>query len=323
MEDVVAKDTRAYPWQFFAIFDGHGGSEVSLVSRLLVSLSFCSQASDFAAATLWSHVMNAYTAHSLHMPAQDAIVAACKHGFFNCNTHMREARSDWPKRRDGHESSAGTTATTIMISGDLLCVANVGDSRAYLVSGERVSLLTRDHKPGDAWEESRVVARGGEVKCSRHGVMRVAWRRPHAKTMKKSAKRNFVSIPFLSMTRALGDFWSQSPETGLYTVSCEPDVAIHSIAAEVGVYFNSLSLICMKDDYCIMASDGLWDVVTGDQARVIVNAATSDGQCPGSALVNFAERQWASLGRPADNISVQVVFLKTEICTCSRHGPKS
>ncbi|MBM4389211.1 MAG: serine/threonine-protein phosphatase, partial [Deltaproteobacteria bacterium] len=39
----------------------------------------------------------------------------------------------------------GTTGTAVIIKGDSLYIAHVGDSRAYLVGGGRLTLLTKDH----------------------------------------------------------------------------------------------------------------------------------------------------------------------------------
>lgn len=41
--------------------------------------------------------------------------------------------------------SGGTTATCAVLRGDLLHVAHVGDSRAYMITDQTVELLTRDH----------------------------------------------------------------------------------------------------------------------------------------------------------------------------------
>jgi serine/threonine protein phosphatase PrpC len=39
----------------------------------------------------------------------------------------------------------GTTAVALALDGDQLCIANVGDSRAYRVRRARIEQLTRDH----------------------------------------------------------------------------------------------------------------------------------------------------------------------------------
>jgi protein phosphatase len=48
-------------------------------------------------------------------------------------------------RANPHERGLGATVTAAMIVGDLLTIAHVGDSRCYLLSGDRLAQLTEDH----------------------------------------------------------------------------------------------------------------------------------------------------------------------------------
>jgi serine/threonine protein phosphatase PrpC len=48
-------------------------------------------------------------------------------------------------RANPHERGLGATVTVAMIVGDLLTVAHVGDSRGYLLCGDRLEQLTEDH----------------------------------------------------------------------------------------------------------------------------------------------------------------------------------
>lgn len=48
-------------------------------------------------------------------------------------------------RANPHERGLGATVTVAMVVGDLLTVAHVGDSRCYLLSGDRLEQLTEDH----------------------------------------------------------------------------------------------------------------------------------------------------------------------------------
>jgi protein phosphatase len=47
--------------------------------------------------------------------------------------------------RDARLTGMGTTATAMVIVGDLVCVGHVGDSRGYLIREGRAERLTRDH----------------------------------------------------------------------------------------------------------------------------------------------------------------------------------
>ena len=65
----------------------------------------------------------------------------------------------WPKRKDGLHSTSGTTATVIILRGNKLYVAHVGDSAAVISckneKGFEGKELTRDHKPEDTDEKAR------------------------------------------------------------------------------------------------------------------------------------------------------------------------
>ena len=58
---------------------------------------------------------------------------------------------------------AGTRAVQLYIREDRFLAANTGDSRAIVGTAERAVVLTRDHKPDDAPERSRIEALGGSV----------------------------------------------------------------------------------------------------------------------------------------------------------------
>lgn len=48
-------------------------------------------------------------------------------------------------RANPHERGLGATVTAAMVVGELLTIAHVGDSRCYLLSGDRLEQLTEDH----------------------------------------------------------------------------------------------------------------------------------------------------------------------------------
>lgn len=53
----------------------------------------------------------------------------------------------------------------VLVVGDACFVANVGDSRAVMSgdNGKKVYTLSRDHKPNDEEERTRIIAAGGKV----------------------------------------------------------------------------------------------------------------------------------------------------------------
>jgi protein phosphatase 1L len=61
------------------------------------------------------------------------------------------------------QAETGTCAVELYIMGDRFIAANAGDSRAIIGTGDGTLVLTRDHKPDDTPERSRIEALGGKV----------------------------------------------------------------------------------------------------------------------------------------------------------------
>ena len=133
---------------------------------------------------------------------------------------------------------SGSTAIMALFKDNFLYTTNVGDSRAVLArsnpqfpSGYEALNLSRDHKPDSPDEEDRIVAAGGRVFC--WGVPRV-W--------KKDA-----DIPGLAMTRSFGDEAAES--VGVFA---QPEITVTHIDE--------------GDEFVILASDGIWEFITSQDA---------------------------------------------------------
>ena len=116
----------------------------------------------------------------------------------------------WPKTKYGTPSTAGTTASVVIMRGRHMFVANVGDSRVVLAQeageGLKAVALTDDHKPENPLEAQRIESLGGKIGRS-NGVFRVAWNRvhqigQHRGPVLRSTKMD--SVPFLAIARSLG-----------------------------------------------------------------------------------------------------------------------
>ena len=70
---------------------------------------------------------------------------------------------NWPKRKNGMKSTAGTTATAVIIRGKKMYVAQLGDSGAVLARRDKETgkmkgeLITAEHKPDSPSERERLV----------------------------------------------------------------------------------------------------------------------------------------------------------------------
>ncbi|RYQ93280.1 hypothetical protein Ahy_B09g099545 isoform B [Arachis hypogaea] len=118
---------------FFGVFDGHGGSRTAeyLKDNLFKNLS---SHPDFIKDT------------------KTAIVEAFK-----------QTDVDYLNEEKGHQRDAGSTASTAMLLGDRILVANVGDSRVVASRAGTAVPLSIDHKPDRSDERQRIEEAGGFI----------------------------------------------------------------------------------------------------------------------------------------------------------------
>ncbi|KAI3708769.1 hypothetical protein L2E82_38198 [Cichorium intybus] len=160
---------------------------------------------------------------------------------------------------------SGTTAVTLIKQGQDLVLGNVGDSRAVLATRDEhdslVSVqLTVDLKPNLPKEAARIQQFKGRVFALQDEpeVSRV-WL-PNSDS------------PGLAMARAFGDFCLK--DFGLISV---PDIFYHRIID--------------TDEFVILATDGVWDVLSNKEAVDIVATAPTRSTAA-RALVDCATRAW-------------------------------
>ncbi|CAN0855654.1 Probable protein phosphatase 2C 34 [Linum grandiflorum] len=163
--------------------------------------------------------------------------------------------------------SSGSTALTIVKQGEHLMIANVGDSRAVLgTTSENGTVtavqLTVDCKPNLPEEAERIKNSKGRIFClpDEPGVYRI-WR-PSGKT------------PGLALSRAFGDY-------------CIKDFGLISTPEVTQLRITD------NDQFVILATDGVWDVVSNQEAvRVVSSAAVTNREKSAKRLVEFAARAW-------------------------------
>ncbi|CAF4523196.1 unnamed protein product, partial [Rotaria sp. Silwood2] len=122
--------------------------------------------------------------------------------------------------------------------GNKLYIGHVGDSSIVIGEGEtlykcwKTNRITRDHKPEDPLELKRIRESGGNVLC-KAGVHRVVWNRQKLITSSNYYRNEHIKttyeyeqIPFLAISRALGDLWSLNKHTNLYSVSPKPELTV-------------------------------------------------------------------------------------------------
>ncbi|TYH98083.1 hypothetical protein ES332_A12G285400v1 [Gossypium tomentosum] len=179
------------------------------------------------------------------------------------------------------EKMVGSTAVVAVVGNGKVVVANCGDSRAVLSRGGVAVALSFDHKPERPDELERVEAAGGRViNWNGHRVLGVL-----------ATSRSIVHA---------GDGYLKP------FVICKPEVNIRELTD--------------GDEFLILASDGLWDVVSNKVACQVVRKclnsrvrrkpiAIVDGNRNRAAGAAAVLVELAMARGSKDNISVIVVEL--------------
>ncbi|KAF8080904.1 hypothetical protein N665_0915s0004 [Sinapis alba] len=201
------------PSAFYAVFDGHGGSEAATyLKQNAIRLFFeddkfpqTSEVNSVYVEEVKSSLRNAFLQADLALAAEDCSIS----------------------------SSSGTTALAALISGRLLTVANAGDCRAVLCRKGRAIQMSHDHRPINALERKRVEECGGVIE---DGYLNGE----------------------LSVTRALGDWdMKRTPHgSSKSPLISEPEIKQITLTED--------------DEFLVMGCDGIWDVLTSQEAVSIV-----------------------------------------------------
>ncbi|RXM96265.1 Protein phosphatase 1D [Acipenser ruthenus] len=219
-----------------------------------------------------------------------------------------DINAEWPKTITGLPSTSGTTASVVVIRGDKMFVAHVGDSGVVLGVQDdprddfiRAVELTQDHKPELPRERQRIEGLGGSV-IRKSGVNRVVWKRPrlpHNGPVRRSTVID--QIPFLAVARALGDLWSYDFYSREFVVSPEPDTSVLTLDPRI-------------HRYIILGSDGVWNMIPPQDAVSMCQDHEEEtqgqyGMSNAWQLVSHSLLRWRQRGLRADNTSAIVLTI--------------
>lgn len=181
--------------------------------------------------------------------------------------------------REHHATGQGCTAVSVAIRPDnTVVVANTGDSRCVLSRRGEATPLTLDHKPVIFEEARRIIRAGGFVRDNRvNGA--------------------------LNVSRTIGDLDfkrnAELPQTEQMVVAT-PDIT--ELKLQDG------------DEFLIIACDGIWDVLSNQEAVDFVRRRIKQGQSLKQICEAMCDACLApdlkGLCRGADNMSVIVVLFK-------------
>lgn len=171
----------------------------------------------------------------------------------------------------------GCTAIAALIVKNKLYVASAGDCRTILCRAGCPIALSRDHVASCVDERERILSAGGQVQWQVD-----TWR---------------VGPAALQVTRSIGD------DDLKPAVTAEPEITDTEISID--------------DEYLVMASDGLWDVLSDeDVISIIRDTVKEPGMCSKRLATEAAARG------SNDNITVIIVFLHA-VSTAERVDRKS
>lgn len=186
--------------------------------------------------------------------------------------------SEEEDEEEHHAAGMGATAVSVLVRGPKIVVANTGDSRAVLSKRGQARALTQDHKPILFEEAKRIIKAGGFVRDNRiNGALNVS--------------RTLGDLDFKRNT--------ELPHTEQMVVAT-PDIEYFTL--EEG------------DEFLILACDGIWDVLTNQEAVDFVRKRLKAGDGLKSICEQMCDACLATdlkgMCRGADNMSVIVVLFK-------------
>ncbi|KAL6751285.1 phosphatase 2C-like protein [Haematococcus lacustris] len=213
------------------------------------------------------HLVSGYVKQHLpiimvnHLTTEKDVKRALTSGFVEVDKSLGISRIDC--------EFSGSTCVVSYLKGRTLTTAWVGDSRGVMgreaPDGRIVAMdLTADHKPTTPEEKNRILRSNGRVERlvdetgQPMGPFRV-W-------------LQYAWIPGLAMSRALGDVLAH--QVGVVS---EPEHSVHEL--------------CSEDRFIILASDGVWEFISSQEAvDIIAQYDTAEEAC--RQLVDEAYQRW-------------------------------
>jgi len=203
---------------------------------------------------------------------------------------FQEIDNDVEKEEDLRSKHSGSTACVVLVRGNRVTVANVGDSRVVLArenSTDTKNLIaidwSKDQNANDEAERQRILRSGGFVTMPQEeGLPARIW------------LDEDCSQIGLAMSRSVGDHALKK-----VGVTSEPVVDEYSITE--------------SDKFFIVASDGVWEFMSSTEVVALIQKCFDDGMGASDAceiLIKAAMEKWKEIeGDYRDDITAIVVRL--------------
>lgn len=272
----------------FAVFDGHGGSQVSLIAskEFPKVLSHCAANASSPSTSEGQDPVEDRQGEDTEVSGNPTdpprLQKALHRAMLTMDAFLRQASSD----KKNAFNLVGSTAIVVLIDSEAgrICVANCGDSRAVLCRKGEALELSQDHKPELKEEEERIRGAGGHVAMAGPCHRIDGWG--------------------LNLSRALGDFHYKArtdlpPER--QKVVAVPEVRILELTED--------------DDFLVLGCDGIFELNTSQKAISIVREGFEAGRSVEKVVEDLVDRSCSpnikkTWGKGGDNCSAIVVRLK-------------
>ena len=204
-------------------------------------------------------------------------------------SNFKKINSEIYTNSDINSDMSGTTVVSLIITPEKLISINLGDSRLTLFKYDNEIYysknLSREHKPVELDESERIISGGGRLqKCFDKKTNKFFG--PQRIWLKNEEQ------PGLAMTRSIGD----------------------KIAHNIGVIEEpeiKKFLYDGSEKFIIIASDGLWEYINGEQCINIVKKIyeeEKDAKKAAFELTKEAFKKWKRKEVVIDDITVIVIF---------------
>ncbi len=233
-------------WSFMAVFDGHSNDSVSdyLSKELLMSIleADLELFDELAQISINQNQEN----------INERIKQAIRKAFFETDSKegkmlKKLTKGIYDPIKDLHMKFSGSTAVACLISPTHIYLINCGDSRAILVSDNQIKIATIDHKPNNPLETERIKNSGGTIWIGENRIL-------------LNGRSNFLEDGNLNISRTFGDYH--------YKCNLEKQPFEQIISAEPDIYIHERS---NKDEFIVLASDGIWDVINNEEIQQYIN----------------------------------------------------
>ena len=285
---------------FYGVFDGHGGV----------------RAAKLASQHLWRHVHADLTTMlgGGDIPSESTLQHIMHRAFAATEEEIlhQAANGGW---------CDGSTAVCVLICGATLVVANLGDSRAVLgTRGKRkldVVRLSQDHKPDVPAEAKRIHAAGGRVTLE-GGVARLNGDlslsrafgdaeykpkpAPRRAGMPSTPNRDHAGTTLPGTTAPGGSKGRAKPTKPAKPV--RPPSALSALPDVTGRELRP------SDAFVLLGCDGLWDVLSDQQACEIVDTVLRDSGADVQAACDQLVQAAVQSADCTDNVTAVLVLLE-------------